>query len=342
MAERLLTGAPETGAAPKAPDAAAPAPSPAPPQPGGKPRKVRRVGTFTMGLVLVAAGLVLLAVFFVPDFDVTAALKCAPLVLVSLGGEVLAAAFTAKDARLKYDFLSMVLCFLLIVTAAGASVCVLMARYFGPLPMQRQEDIEAEWESEAYERLAGGDVAELAATLDPSWQTADSEADTLADLTQSDLLYVSVRLDGSYADEEAFARACREVMDALVSVDTKARLSYRFANEADAPAPLYTLYADSPYLQDRGARELARSVETRVYDEAAGDYRSPDEVQETPEPSADASQSAPAASDSLSGAAPASDAAMEAASAAGGQARSASQSASQGALSASAGVQPAA
>ncbi len=317
MAEQLLTGAPEAGAAQKAPDAPAapPAPLPAPPQPGGKPRKVRRVGTFTMGLVLVAAGLVLLAVLFVPGFDATAALKCAPLVLVSLGGEVLAAAFTARDERLKYDFLSMVVCFLLIVTAAGASVCVLMARYFGPLPMQRQEDIEAEWESEAYERLAGGDVAELTATLDPSWQTADSEADALADLTQSDLLYVSVRLDGRYADEEAFARACREVMDALASIDTKARLSYRFVNEADASEPLYTLYADSPYLQDRSARELARSVETREYGEAAGGERSPDEAQEASEPAAAASQSASEPAASASEEAPPADASSVAASA---------------------------
>ena len=52
----------------------------------------RRVGTFTFGIVLVAAGLAMLASMFAPRLDMTWALKLSPLALVSLGAEVLLAA----------------------------------------------------------------------------------------------------------------------------------------------------------------------------------------------------------------------------------------------------------
>ncbi len=61
------------------------APPPAPPA----PRPVRRVGTTTMGLVLVVAGIAITAGMLNPDLDFSLLCKLSPLVLVALGGEVL-------------------------------------------------------------------------------------------------------------------------------------------------------------------------------------------------------------------------------------------------------------
>ena len=70
------------GAAPQPQDP--PAPDPVP-----RPRKVRRVGTFTFGLVLVAAGVLLILRSVMPQLDLSFVASLAPVVLIALGIEVL-------------------------------------------------------------------------------------------------------------------------------------------------------------------------------------------------------------------------------------------------------------
>ena len=95
-------------------------------------RPVRRVGTLTMGLALVVVGAALCVGLFFPNVDFLLLFKLSPLVLVALGCEVIFAASTAKGMRLKYDFLSMFVCFLLIVTALGAACVPVALQYAGP------------------------------------------------------------------------------------------------------------------------------------------------------------------------------------------------------------------
>ena len=77
----------------------------------------RRVGTFTFGVVLVAAGLAMLASMFAPQMDMVWVQKLSPLALGSLGVEVLLAA--RGGGRVKYDWGGMLLCCLIVVTALG-------------------------------------------------------------------------------------------------------------------------------------------------------------------------------------------------------------------------------
>ena len=51
----------------------------------------RRVGTFTLGVVLVVSGALMLASMFWPQLDWEWALKCSPLILIGLGVETLIA-----------------------------------------------------------------------------------------------------------------------------------------------------------------------------------------------------------------------------------------------------------
>ena len=53
------------------------------------PVKVRRVGTFSLGLMLVAIGAIQLAQIFMPNVNVLSVVKYAPVVLIVLGIEVL-------------------------------------------------------------------------------------------------------------------------------------------------------------------------------------------------------------------------------------------------------------
>ena len=76
---------------------------------------VRRVGTFTFGLVLIISGAVMLVSMFVPSLDFTLAFQLSPLMLVSLGVETLLAA--RRGGRVRYDWVGMVLCCVIVCTA---------------------------------------------------------------------------------------------------------------------------------------------------------------------------------------------------------------------------------
>ena len=78
-------------------------------------RPQRRVGTFTLGVVLVTAGCGMLASLLWPGLEAGWLLKASPLILVALGVETLLSA--RGGGRVKYDWLGMLLCFLLVGAA---------------------------------------------------------------------------------------------------------------------------------------------------------------------------------------------------------------------------------
>lgn len=83
----------------------------------------RRVGTLTMGVVLVAAGICMLISMFYPNLDLTLVLQVSPVILISLGIETLLAA--RGGGKVKYDWVGMILCCLLVCTA----VCLYAVSY---------------------------------------------------------------------------------------------------------------------------------------------------------------------------------------------------------------------
>ena len=79
------------------------------------PEKQRRVGTFTLGVVRVVSGILMLVSMFWPHLDWAWVLKCSPLILIGLGVETLLAA--KGGGKVKYDWVGMVLCFVLVCAA---------------------------------------------------------------------------------------------------------------------------------------------------------------------------------------------------------------------------------
>lgn len=80
-------------------------------------QKPRRVGTFTLGVTLVIAGCCMMAGFFFPQFRPEWMTRAAPLILIGLGIETLLAA--KGGGKIKYDWVGMILTFLLVCGAAG-------------------------------------------------------------------------------------------------------------------------------------------------------------------------------------------------------------------------------
>ena len=77
--------------------------------------ETRRVGTFTLGVVLVICGIWMMATMFYPRLDLAWVLKGSPLILISLGVETLLSA--RGGGKVKYDWLGMILCFILVCAA---------------------------------------------------------------------------------------------------------------------------------------------------------------------------------------------------------------------------------
>ena len=75
-------------------------------------RPQRRVGTFTLGIVLVAAGCGMLVSLLWPSFELGWLPNASPLILVALGVETLLSA--RGGGKVRYDWLGMLLCFLLV------------------------------------------------------------------------------------------------------------------------------------------------------------------------------------------------------------------------------------
>lgn len=78
----------------------------------------RRVGTFTLGVTLVIAGIVMAVSLFWPELDLRWAVKASPVILICLGVETLLAA--RGGGKVKYDWVGMLLCFIL----TGAALCM--------------------------------------------------------------------------------------------------------------------------------------------------------------------------------------------------------------------------
>ena len=84
-------------------------------------RRERRVGPFTMGLALIFSGLALCLWQIFPRGSIWDLLRFSPALLVMLGVEVLLSSAANKHGTLKYDWLGMFLCCLIICACLCAS-----------------------------------------------------------------------------------------------------------------------------------------------------------------------------------------------------------------------------
>ena len=215
-------------------------PPPAPPA----PRPMRRVGTTTMGLVLVVAGIAITAGMLNPDLDFSLLCKLSPLVLVALGVEVLIAACTARQAKLKYDVLSMFVCAFLIIAALCGTAAAPMLEYVGPARQKAVRQLEDQWTDQVLDSLRGQENV-----LDVScWLYADDWS-TTAEIRRDGFDVVSnahihVTLLGDYADEASFAEACAPVVEALRDTSVEAPTLEIHWNGAGT---FFDLYLDTPF-----------------------------------------------------------------------------------------------
>ena len=129
-----------------------------PPQPdAAPPKKVRRAGTFTLGLVLVAAGVLLILRTVMPELNLTFATNLAPVVLIALGIEVLIYA-ARPDVKLKYDGVSIFLCLLILLFVGGAGLFGRVWDTYGPSASLAESRLSDEYAAQATALLRADDT----------------------------------------------------------------------------------------------------------------------------------------------------------------------------------------
>ena len=209
------------GAAP-GPQAAPPAPPKTDPKrPAARPpqeeKPVRRVGSITLGLCLIAVGVCFLLYYFAPGFNWLLVAKVgAPLALVALGVEVIWCA--SHPARWKYDFLAVFSC---LVLMGGAFCLTLLPLFWQQVSPERR--IQTESLKDEYEQALYGSLQDTKIQLFSVHTYMDTgygvQPQTLAELNQPGVfLSLGIDLYGPYDRTADFAKDCALLRDAVKQV----------------------------------------------------------------------------------------------------------------------------
>ena len=184
------------------------------PQPA-KPQPLRRVGSFTLGVCLIAAGIFFLLAYFVPGVDWKLMLKIAPAAgLILLGGEVLF--FAVRPGRWKYDFWSVLICLVLMAGCFGLSLLPVMWDELGPERNQASMKLSQQYTADAYAQIKTAAPEVRVKDIRGNAYLYSSKTETLRDLDAGGgHLSLTVELFGDYDSVQAFAQDCRRVTDAV-------------------------------------------------------------------------------------------------------------------------------
>ncbi len=184
--------------------------------------KVRRVGMFTMGIALILSGIVALIYLFYPSLDLVSLLKYAPALLVLLGVEILVCGFVFRGDVIKYDFLSMFVCFALICACVAAAAVYPLLSYYGPQLQITEETLSSEACSVYQQALLNeDDVRSVWADVSLLPTTAQEDV-SLSSLRPGDTVRISVELLSEYPSKEAFCEKAEEILRRFDSAQPQA------------------------------------------------------------------------------------------------------------------------
>ena len=185
------------------------------PETSGKQLPLRRVGSFTLGVCLIAAGIFFLLTYFVPGFPTQPVLRIVPAAgLVMLGGEVLF--FAARPSRWKYDFWSVLICLVLMAGCFCLSLLPVVWDEFGPERNQASMKLSQQYTADAYAQIRKSDPDAPVKDISGNVYLYTGAVKTLEDIDGgSGYVTLDVELSGSYGSAEQFAQACRSMTDAV-------------------------------------------------------------------------------------------------------------------------------
>lgn len=234
----------------------------------------RRVGSLTLGACLIAAGIFFLCYYFVPGFDWQLVVRIAPAAaLVLLGCEVLF--FAARPGRWKYDFVSVLVCLVLIACCFGLSLLPAVWDEIDPARGQNEMKLSKAYTTQVYEALRKENPDLRLRDVYTDLYLYANSVDDLQELQPSDgHLSLTVMLYGPYDSTGAFAQDCCSVAGTVrAGILQPDELRIVWSPDNDPGQSLdsgtlqrveqYTLELDGTVQLDWTADEMERQVEVQ-------------------------------------------------------------------------------
>ncbi len=203
------------------------------------------VGRITLGVMLVAVGILVTLRLLIPQMELLRVAKLAPLILVVLGGEILFAALRHRDQQVKVGFGLSLLCLFLIFGAVGASIVPDLWELYGPAGLNEMQIRETDLREEIYEKLDATTVQNVYVHIQPmgSMETLNRSVD--------------IRLTGDYESSGEFAKAAQPAVRLVAELG----VNHAFVR-AESNTESWTLALEVPTaFRDMTADDLADRVE---------------------------------------------------------------------------------
>ena len=253
--------APETSWVPKNPPPAA-----------AQAEPVRRVGSITLGICLITAGIFFLAYHFLPNFDVQLVLKIVPAAgLVLLGCEVLY--YATKPQRGKYDFVSVFVCLVLMACCFGLTLLPLVWEQIDPDNQLVAQKLSDDYQRSVYEKFQQ-EASDIRLKDMGCWvelyRYDGGEGKLTSDNTET--LELNVWLQGPYDSAEAFAKDCRRLTNVAQQMEVQPKqIGFFCRGSSDADKELasgslvqkenYELYLNGAVQLDWTAEEMEKATD---------------------------------------------------------------------------------
>lgn len=227
------------------------------PAPQAAPVRVRRVGTLTMGCVMILAGVVICISLFGGGPSLELLFRLSPLILVALGVEVLLAS-RQKNQRLKYDFVSIFLSFVLV----GATLCFaavpLVWNYIGPTRAQAENNLEQQIYNRIYQQIGADTVQGMQVYVSLNALEVKNADLTLEDLSKSGSTHISIQLQPEYADPAKLAAAAADINSRIFELGL-VNISVSYMAEQPRQTE-YSLHLEGLYGMDQTAAQMEQQV----------------------------------------------------------------------------------
>lgn len=227
------------------------------PAPQAAPVRVRRVGTLTMGCVMILAGVVICISLFGGGPSLELLFRLSPLILVALGVEVLLAS-RQKNQRLKYDFVSIFLSFVLV----GATLCFaavpLVWNYIGPTRAQAENNLEQQIYNRIYQQVGADTVQGMQVYVSLNALEVKNADLTLEDLSKGGSTHISIQLQPEYADPAKLAAAAADINSHIFELGL-VNISVSYMAEQPQQTE-YSLHLEGLYGMDQTAAQMEQQV----------------------------------------------------------------------------------
>lgn len=239
--------APQTAppvSAPPAPDAAV-------------PKRVRRVGTFTMGCVMILAGIAICVSLFGGGLSLELLFRLSPLVLVALGVEVLLAS-RHKGDRLKYDFVSVILCIVLVCGTLCFAAVPVIWNYAGPQHAMAENNLEQQIYNQLHQQVGADKVQGMQVYVSLNAMEVNKTELTLEDLSKGGSAHISIQLQPEYADPAKLAAEAAAINAHILELGL-VNVSVSYYAEQPQQAT-YSLELDGLYGLDQTEAQMEQQV----------------------------------------------------------------------------------